>query len=106
TQGSGSADGKTVVLMSDGAIWKVDAGEGESLSLLLASGSAPVVSSDGRHVVFLSTRNGTQAPWIMSTNGGEPVEIVPEFAALGSVDISRDGRLLFGSSSGLVVCDL
>ena len=54
---------------------------------------AEVVTRDGQ-VVFLSGRNGIQAPWIVSLNGGSPTEVAPLFAAVGSVDVSSDGRFV------------
>ena len=69
------------------------------------------MSRDDRHVIYLSGRGGSQAPWMGPIEGGEPTEIVKAFAQAGSVDVSPDGgRLAFVSSEAqnqfvVMVCD-
>jgi len=58
------------------------------------NGLYPLVTPDDRNVVFLSTRSGQQAPWIVSIEGGEPVPIIDAFAGVVGLDISADGQLL------------
>jgi sugar lactone lactonase YvrE len=73
----------------------------------------PVVSTKRRDAIFYSFRTGVQSPWRVSLDGAsEPTQIVNEFAAGNSLDVSPDGqRLLFQSSNDrnapiLVICDL
>ena len=72
----------------------------------------PIVTPDDRAVVFLSTRNGLQSPWIVPIDGGAPKMIVNAFAGVNTVDISPDGRrILFFTSDPqnqfrVAVCDL
>jgi len=55
----------------------------------------PLLTPDGRYVVFLSTRDGTQSPWIVPTDGGEPTQVVrTQIGFGGRMDISPDGRRL------------
>jgi len=64
-------------------------------------------------VVFLSSRSGTQSPWIVPIEGGEPHPIIDAYAgAATGFDISPDSkRLLFRSKNDderqfVVICDL
>ena len=82
--------------------------------MLFAKGSAlfPIITPDDRYVVFISSRPGLQTPWIVPMEGGEAQEIVHVFAAIASMDVSRDGRrVLFQTSDAQnqnkhLVCDL
>ena len=75
----------------------------------LASGNAqrPRVTPDGRSVVFGSSRSGVQSPWIVSIDGGEPTQVVNEFASGSQLDVTSDGRLVFvGTGQRFIVCSL
>ena len=110
-----TSDGKTIVFMKPGAeasIWRVEADGRQPIKLVSEGALIPVISRDDRHVIYLSGRGGSQAPWMVPIEGGEPTEIVKAFAGAGSVDVSPDGgRLAFVSSESqnqfvFVVCDL
>jgi Tol biopolymer transport system component len=101
-----------VFARSDGSgLWKVAAATRQPVSLVPDALSA-LVTPDDKHVVFLSTRSGQQAPWVVPIEGGRPVQIVDMFASSIGLDISPDGnRLMFRSRNEkqeprLVVCDL
>lgn len=72
----------------------------------------PIVTRDDRHVIFLSPKNGLQSRWIVPIDGGEPKQIVNEFAGVNSLDLSCDGRRILFFTSGpqnqfrIAVCDL
>ena len=114
-----SSDGKIVVFVKPseaggGGLWRIDAAIG-SRPLLFEKGAAsfPMMTPDGRAVVFLSNRAGLQqTPWIVPIEGGEAKEIVHAFAAIFSLDVSQDGRrVLFQTSEAQnqfkwAVCDL
>jgi Tol biopolymer transport system component len=110
-----TSDGKTIVFMKSGAeasIWRVEADGRQPVKLVSESGLIPVISRDDRHVIYLSGRGGSQTPWMVPIEGGEPTEIVKTFAQAGSIDVSPDGgRLAFVSSEAqnqfvVMVCDL
>jgi Tol biopolymer transport system component len=107
-----AADGSAIVFVAGTrereGLWKVDASG--KRAVLLAPGFAvePVVTVD-RKVVYVSNRNGTQSPWMVPLDGGEPTEIVPEHA--NAIDVTPDGgRLAFLSLRDgqelIVVCEL
>jgi Tol biopolymer transport system component len=70
----------------------------------------PQVTPDGRSVIFSSTRNGVQSPWLIPIEGGTPKQLINMFA--GPVDFSPDGRsIAFGSQDNqgrpmAVICGL
>jgi serine/threonine protein kinase/Tol biopolymer transport system component len=111
-------DGSDLVFVrtSRGAdgLWKVAAGR-QSVQLVPGFEKfggfvvEPLVSPDGRYVIFISNRSGIQTPWIVSIEGGEPMQVVAEDA--NDLDISPDGRRLKFVTQNergafVVVCDL
>jgi hypothetical protein len=77
-----TADGRTVVFSTGRdrpGIWKVGLDGGQPVRLA-SIGGVPAVTPDGRRVVFVSSLSGVQSPWIVSTDGGAPVEIDSQFA--------------------------
>ena len=82
---------------------------------LLVTGEAwnPVVTPDNRSVIFISSRSGRQSLWTIPIDGGEPRQLVNQFAAAPGVDISPDGQsILFPSRDDerklamVVICNL
>lgn len=110
---SATSDGRTIVfLQTGGGLWKADAEGRNRVQLVPGQVSAPVVTGDDRYVIFMSSRNGQQTPWMVPIEGGGATEIVKEFAT-NSLSGSPDGRsILFGTldASGQgrvgVICDL
>jgi Tol biopolymer transport system component len=96
-------------------LWKTDGVGAQPVQLTAGMVVAdPRVTPDGRYVVFLSTRDGTQAPWLVSTEGGEPTQLARVHIGLvGRIDISPDGRRLMfisretdGAPERVSLCDL
>ena len=96
-------------------LWKVDAAGRQATQLVPGFEKfggfvvEPLVSPDGRYVIFISNRSGVQAPWIVPIEGGEPVQVEDDLAV--DLDISPDGRRLrflapSDRAETLVVCDL
>jgi serine/threonine protein kinase/Tol biopolymer transport system component len=109
-----SADGRTVVFQATDTgdrtgIWKVNA-DGRQPIRLLTESAAPRLTPDGRYVVFLSSRSGVQSPWIVSTEGGSPVQLTNAFVPGHALDVSADSRALVfatvATNPSVVVCDL
>jgi len=111
---SATSDGGTIVFTStDGlSIWKADADGRRRVQLASGSASYLQVTRDDRSVLFLSTRSGLQSPWMVSIDGGSPVQVANLFAGAGSVDVSPDGKsLMFGTTGSggnfqFVMCEL
>jgi Tol biopolymer transport system component len=106
-------DGRIIVFTSDGpgdraGLWKVDSDGRHAVQLVPGHARLPVVTADGRRVVFVSNRSGVQSPWSVSLDGGLPTQLANVFAYCP--DVSPDGKsLLFGATNArgqLGVCDL
>jgi Tol biopolymer transport system component len=73
---------------------------------------SPTITPDGRHVVYIGSRNGLQTPWIAPLDGSEATEIAASFAGFNTVSVSPDSRKVTfvtvseNSEAILVVCDL
>jgi len=95
-EGVVSADGRTLVFNRMTGLWKADATGAQPVQLTAGITAADArVTPDGRYVVFLSTQDGTQSPWLVPTAGGEPTQLaVAAIGFGGRLDISPDGRRL------------
>jgi eukaryotic-like serine/threonine-protein kinase len=109
-----SLDGKQIVFGRNAAeergLWRADLdGRHAPVRLVEGEGGAPVLTPDGRSVIYQRILD-RQSLWIVPIDGGAPARLVDEFAF--SPDVSRDGRkLLFGSTTDeragiFVICDL
>jgi Tol biopolymer transport system component len=115
-EGSGTPDGRTVVYSATEAdregLWKVNADGRQPEQLVPGQVRSPLVSPNGQFVVFLSIRRGALSPWIVSIDGGEPVQVTTTFAGEGSLDISPDSQTIVFTSrddqgrSIAAMCDL
>jgi len=110
-EGKGTPDGTVVYRSTDPSqegLWKVNPTGGQPQQLVPGSVVNPVVSPDGRFVVFLSNRRGPLSPWVVSIDGGEPTQVTSSFAAEGSLAISSDGKTIAFSSlgGGSTMCDM
>jgi Tol biopolymer transport system component len=88
-----SRDGRTVVFRRIApGLWKTDGAGARPVQLTSWIAFEPRVSPDGSQVVFLSSRDGNQSPWL-STDGGEPTRIAEDSIGFGGrFDLSPDGR--------------
>jgi hypothetical protein len=75
-------------------VWAIGAGGGQPVRLTTAAGidSFPTCSPDGRHIVFISNRDGAPAIWQMDRDGSHPEKIVEGFAV--DPDYAPDGSAI------------
>ena len=100
-----SSDGKWIAYVSipEGTLWRSRADGSESLQLTSNSERAalPHWSPDGKHIAYASTKQGT--PWklsLVSVNGGDAHEMLPEKGSQIDANWSPDGeQLMFGDYS-------
>ena len=72
-----SPDGKTLLFVRGGDIWRVSAsgGQAERLTSHPATESQPMVSPNGKHIAFVSNRTGSQQVYVMPAAGGEAQQL-------------------------------
>ncbi len=93
-----SPDGRTIVFTRGNVLWKANRDGGVATMLVTGDAAHPVVTPDNRSVIFVSGRSGQQSLWMIPLDGGEPRQLVSQFAAAPGVDISPDGQaMLFPS---------
>jgi Tol biopolymer transport system component len=82
-------------------LWTRDMAHGGAESRLTFVGNtrAATWSADGKHIFFLSDRDGVDKVYQKAANNSAPEDLV-EGASLVPTDASRDGRYLFAHTSG------
>jgi Tol biopolymer transport system component len=109
---SATSDGGTIVFTATDGIWKAEADGRHAVQIASGDAGYLQVTRDDRSVLFLSTRSGLQSPWIVSIEGGSPVQVANLFAGAGAIDVSPDGKsLMFGTTGSggsfqFVICEL
>jgi serine/threonine protein kinase/dipeptidyl aminopeptidase/acylaminoacyl peptidase len=110
---TGSSDGSVLVFARSTGLWRADGSGGRQILLTAGDAFEPIVTPDNQWVIFLSARTGTQSPWIVPLDGGEPRQLIDMFAGSPAFDISRDGRrVIFPSRDDqtgqptAVICEL
>ena len=96
---SWSPDGRLVYVTrtrNDEDVWVMAAdGTGQrQLTDDAAFDSVPVVSPDGRHIYFDSTRTGIQQIWRMEMDGSSPQQVTQDQAINYDPSVSPDGKWL------------
>ncbi|MFP6763139.1 MAG: hypothetical protein VB858_05965, partial [Planctomycetaceae bacterium] len=69
-----SSDGRTLLFVYAGDIWRVSTGGGKAARLTLhpSAESRPYFSPDGKQIAFVSERSGSRQIYSMPAGGGEP----------------------------------
>jgi Tol biopolymer transport system component len=102
-----SPDGRTLVYGAQRDLWLVSADGGKPTRLTIDGeiDVDPCWSSDGRHVLFASDREGTRALWRVPVRGGPPTRVTLGTGPEQHPSVSRDGRRLVYATT-LVNLDL
>jgi Tol biopolymer transport system component len=97
-------DGRIVFVSNESSLmdlWIMDA-DGNNRKQLTSNADrnvGPVVSSDGRYIVFTSSRGGAPAIWRMNLNGSSPRQL-SQGKGEGAATISPDGKWVLYSTIG------
>lgn len=96
-----SPDGRTIAFELLGDIYVLDARGGKARAIMagMAFDSQPAFSPDGKQLVFLSDRSGSENIWIADANGRRPRALTgyTEDSILTSPGWSADGRTIYVS---------
>jgi len=101
-----SLDGQQIVYqiargggVSDLAVVPVAGGEPRTIVTGTADNYSPQWSPDGKRIVFLSTRSGTQHVWMVDGTGGTPRQLTDWSGFELAPQWSRDGKAIYFFSS-------
>lgn len=96
-----SPDKQTVVFSLHGALWSMPAEGGRATRLTLhdSYNSRPLITPDGRKIVFISDRQGSYDLYVMPIDGGPPTRLTFHNATDIPTGFTSDGKnLLFTST--------
>lgn len=90
-------DGKivyTVRSLSTQDLWIVnrDGTDNRQLTFTSQSNFSPAVTSDGRYIVFTSTRSGNPGIWRIDIDGGNPLQLTDDPGSEADPTVSSDGK--------------
>ena len=87
-------DKKTVVFTLHGDLWSMSAEGGRATRLTLheAYDSRPIVTPDGKEIVFVSDRGGSYDLYVMPIDGGEPRRLTHHNATDVPNCFTKDGK--------------
>jgi serine/threonine protein kinase len=73
-----TVDNRVVYMSNEGGVpdvWIADPSGANRKQLTINGGGSPVATSDGKYIVFVSSRDGKLAVWRMNVDGGNPVRL-------------------------------
>ncbi len=97
-----SPDGQTIVFDLLGDVYTLPIGGGEAKRIIggMSFESQPVFSPDGKSIVFLSDRSGTENVWVCKADGSEPKAITKDKKTMYvSPSWTADGNYIIVSKS-------
>ena len=101
-----SPDGRSLVfdLLGDLYLLPIEGGEARALSRGMAFDTQPRFSPDGRHIAFVSDRDGSENIWLMDAGGsGEPWRLTEDTdTVFVSPEWTPDGTGIVVSRTGVV----
>jgi len=97
-----TADGRLLFTRREGKradIWSADS-DGKNARRLTSEGRSnltPVVTADGRYIVFISNRSGTFRVWRMDADGRNPIQLTEETAETSEFNptLTAEGHVIF-----------
>ena len=97
---SWTPDGRIVYttrIKSDQNIWIInrDGSDNRQLTFDSKANFSPAVTSDGRYIIFVSTRGGGPSVWRMDIDGSNPVLLTDGPGAEINPSVSPDGKWVF-----------
>jgi serine/threonine protein kinase len=73
-----TVDNRVVYMSNEGGVpdvWIADPSGANRKQLTINGGGSPVATSDGKYIVFVSSRDGKFAVWRMNVDGGNPIRL-------------------------------
>ena len=91
-----SPDGKSLLFVRGGDIWRVPTKGGSATRLTTHSArdSQPMYSPNGRRIAFISSRSGSSQVYVMPASGGEPKQLTFHTEGYSLQDWFPDGKSL------------
>ncbi|MCB9895426.1 MAG: PD40 domain-containing protein [Planctomycetes bacterium] len=95
-----SPDGKTIVYALYGDLWSMPAEGGRSTRLTLNDSydSKPLITPNGKEIVFVSDRSGSYDLWVMPIDGGMPRRLTYHNAGDVATGFTADGKTVLFTS--------
>ncbi|MFT4153425.1 S41 family peptidase [Parafilimonas sp.] len=95
-------NGSTIIFTAEGDLWKYDLNTGFTMRLTTDKGLEinPVISPDGKQMVFNGQYEGISELYFMSINGGIPRRITYDFdGAIQAYSWTKDGKIIYRTSA-------
>ena len=93
----------TVIFTAEGDLWKYDINTGLSQRITTNNGleTDPIISPDGKQIVFTGQYEGISELYIMDINGGVPKRITYDFGSrfIHACSFTKDGKILYRTSA-------
>jgi len=100
-----SLDGQTLVfdLLGDLYVLPIEGGQAKALTRGMAFDTQPRFSPDGRHIVFVSDRDGSENVWLMKTDGSGAAPLTyGKDTVFISPEWTPDGNAIIVAKTGVV----
>ena len=100
-----SPDGQTLVfdLLGDLYVLPIEGGKAKALTRGMAFDTQPRFSPDGRHIVFVSDRDGSENVWLMKTDGSGAAPLTyGKDTVFISPEWTPDGNAIIVAKTGVV----
>ncbi|MEP6682968.1 MAG: DPP IV N-terminal domain-containing protein, partial [Parafilimonas sp.] len=93
----------TIIFTAEGDLWKYDINTGLSQRITTNDGleTDPIISPDGKQIVFTGQYEGVSELYIMNIDGGVPKRITYDFGSryIHACSFTKDGKILYRTSA-------